>query len=112
MRGGAFRTRLSRALAAMKEGADHSIAVDFTNLSEEDRANFRKEHHDKLGADLKMAIRQQVIITRETKTIPKHTQRAARTTMPQKRSMIDEAIKQLEAIKQNISLTNHFGSQL
>ena len=66
---GAFRTRLSRALAAMKEGADHSIAVDFTNLSEEDRANFRKEHHDKLGADLKMAIRQQVIITRKTQSM-------------------------------------------
>ena len=66
---GAFRTRLSRALASMKEGRDHSIAVDFTSLSEEDKANFKKEHHDKMGARLKMAIRQQVIITRNTQSM-------------------------------------------
>ena len=69
--GTAFRVRLSRALTAMKEGGDQSIAVDFTNLSDADRAKFKQDNHDKLGPHLKMAIKQQVAISRKTQTIQK-----------------------------------------
>ena len=66
---GAFRTRLCRALRSMKDGTDASVAVDFNKLSEEAKVKFKLEHHDKLGNDLKMAIRQQVQITRRTQVI-------------------------------------------
>ena len=68
---GAFRTRLYRALSAMKEGDDQSIAVSFTNLSDTEKAKFKQEHHDKLGPQLKMAIRSQVTMSRKTKTTQK-----------------------------------------
>ena len=51
--GGAVRTRLSRASTSMEEGADHSMAADFTNLSEADKAKFKQDNHDKLGPHLK-----------------------------------------------------------
>ena len=62
--GGAFRTRLSRALAQMRDGKEASVAMDFDKLSKEDKATFIREHHDKFGAHLKMAIRQQVTVTK------------------------------------------------
>ena len=65
---GAFRTRLYRALSAMKEGGDQSIAVSFTNLSDKEKAKFKQEHHETLGAHLKMAIRNRVTLSRKTQT--------------------------------------------
>ena len=67
--GGAFRTRLSRALKSFKDGKEASIANDFNNLSDDDNAAFKKEHHNKMGAHLKMAVQHRVKITRRDEVI-------------------------------------------
>ena len=71
---GAFRTRLSRALTAMREGADQSdqsIAVDFSNLKPAEKAKFMQEHHEKVGPHLKMAIQQKITMSRKSQTMQK-----------------------------------------
>ena len=98
---GAFRTRLSRALTSMKEGADNSIAADFTKLSEQDIAKFKQEHHDKLGPNLKMAIRQQVNVTRKTQTLQKAMAKGHMKDEIDLREKYGKKPDQLAAIKQN-----------
>ena len=59
---GAFRTRLSRALKEIKDGNDASIAIDFSKLSDEAKVKFKQDNHNKLGANLRMAIHQEIAL--------------------------------------------------
>ena len=98
---GAFRTRLSRALTSMKEGADHAIAAEFNKLSEKDRALFKQEHHDKLGANLKMAIRNKVTISRKTQTIQRAMSKGHMKDEADLKEKYGKKPEQLAAILQN-----------
>ena len=53
----------------MKKGEDHSVVVEFYNLRPADRAKFNQDNHDKLGPQLKMAIKQLVTMSGHTQTL-------------------------------------------
>ena len=98
---GAFRTRLSRALKDIKDGNDASIVIDFNNLSDEAKAKFKLEHHNKLGPQLKMAIQQQVVLTRRTRILQSAMQNGHMKDEADLREKYSKKPEQLAAIFKN-----------
>ena len=100
----AFRVRLSRALTAMRDGADQSdqsIAVDFSNLKPAEKAKVMQEHHEKVGPHLKLAIQQRVTTSRKTQTLQRAMAKGHMKDEIDLREKYGNKPEQLEAIMQN-----------
>ena len=85
----------------MKKGEDHSVVVEFLNLRPADRAKFNQDNHDKLGPQLKMAIKQLVTISRKTQTIQKAMAKGHMIDEIDLTEKYGKKPEQLAAIKQN-----------